>query len=268
MHELSATDKGRTIDWGKTSVDYAKYRSGPPSRFYQILQALGVGNPEQNILDLGTGTGLLACQFARQGARVAGIDLSANQIERAKKNAIAENLAVDFRCSPAEYTPFDDGTFDVITANQCWLYFDKEKIIPEIKRLLKPHGLLVTSHFSWLPRQDPVAQATEQLVLQHNPAWSASDWSGQIPNEPSWAKDHFNVQGMFWFDAPIGFSHESWRGRIRACRGVGAGLEGVAVEKFDADHQTLLERIVPNEFTVLHRIDAHLFKPKLVAGGW
>ena len=263
MHELSATDKGRTIDWGKTSQDYAEYRPGPPFRFYQMLQALGIGKKGQVILDLGTGTGLLACQFARQGASVDGIDLSGNLIETARKAAHAENLSVDFRCSPAEEIPFDDGTFDVITANQCWLYFDKAKVIPEVKRLLRPQGLLVTSHFSWLPRLDPVAQATEQLVLQHNPAWSASDWSGHIPNEPSWAEGHFSVQGMFWFDAPIGFTHESWRGRIRACRGVGAGLEGGAVEKFDTEHQLLLEKIVPPEFTVLHRIDAHVFNGQL-----
>jgi len=168
---------------------------------------------------LGTGTGLLARQFAHQGANVTGIDISATQIETAKNLALQDNLTVDFYAGPAEEVPCEDGSFEVITANQCWLYFDKAKMIPEVKRLLKPSGLLVTSHFSWLPRLDPVAKATEELVLKHNPAWSANDWSGNIPMTPSWSEEHFQVQGMFWFDAPIGFTHESWRGRIRAASG-------------------------------------------------
>jgi 2-polyprenyl-3-methyl-5-hydroxy-6-metoxy-1,4-benzoquinol methylase len=258
MHTINPIDPGRTIDWGKTSQDYATHRPGPPPRFYQTLQTWGVGVAGQTILDLGTGTGVLARQFARQGAVVHGIDIAANQIATAQQLAAQEGLAVDFQCVPAEELSFADATFDVITANQCWLYFDKAKVIPVVKRLLRPGGMLVTSHFSWLPRLDPVAHATEQLVLQHNPAWSAHDWSGEIPTHPAWAEGHFAVKGMFWFDEPVPFTYESWRGRIRACRGVGAALDAVDVAKFDAAHEAMLAGMVPAEFTVLHRVDAHL----------
>lgn len=259
MHTINPIDPGRTIDWGKTSEDYATHRPGPPPRFYQTLQTWGVGLPGQTMLDLGTGTGVLARQFARQGATVHGIDISDNQIAAAQQLAAAERLAVDFQSVPAEELSFADAAFDVITANQCWLYFDKAKVIPVVKRLLRPGGLLVTSHFSWLPRLDPVAGATEALVLQHNPAWTAGDWSGEIPQVPAWAEGQFQVKGMFWFDEPVLFTYESWCGRIRACRGVGAALDAAEVAHFDAAHRTLLEAMVPEEFTVLHRVDAHLF---------
>lgn len=262
MHGINPIDPGMTIDWGKTSGDYGSFRPGPPISFYQRLFALGVGKENQRILDLGTGTGVLARQFARQGAIVAGTDISSGQIEMARALAVEEKLNVDFQVSPAESSQFSDKTFDVITANQCWLYFDKTKVIPEVKRLLKPGGLLVTSHFSWLPRLDSIAKLSEELVLKHNPNWTAKDWHGNVPPFPKWAENHFNLRAMFYFDEPINFTRESWRGRIRACRGIGAALPEDKVENFDKEHAGLLEKITPETFSILHRIDAHFFEPK------
>jgi len=63
-------DGGRAIDWSRTSADYAMHRPGPPARLYELLAALGVGAGGQRLLDLGTGTGLVAREFARRGAVV------------------------------------------------------------------------------------------------------------------------------------------------------------------------------------------------------
>ena len=52
-------DSGTAFDWGKTSRDYAVYRPGYPASFYTVLQAVDIGTPGQDILDLGTGTGVL-----------------------------------------------------------------------------------------------------------------------------------------------------------------------------------------------------------------
>jgi len=258
MHGLSAIDPGSTVDWGKTSADYAAHRPGPPESFYERLRALGVGLPGQRILDLGTGTGVLARAFAARGARVAGVDVAEEQVAMARALGGAAGLTLDLRTSPAEATPFPDASFDVLTANQCWLYFDRERAIAEARRLLVPGGTLVTSHFSWLPRKDPVAAASEALILEHNPRWTAAGWSGVIPACPSWAAPRLRVRAMFFYDEPVPFTREGWRGRIRASRGIGASLAPDAIARFDEAHARLLERIAPERFTVLHRIDAHL----------
>jgi hypothetical protein len=57
------------------------------------------------------------------------------------------------------------------------------------------------------------------------------------------------------------FTRASWRGRFRACRGVGASMADDEVAAFDAEHARLLEQSVPAQFTVLHRIDCHIFRP-------
>lgn len=260
MQGLSNKDGDRDIDWGRTSGDYAVHRPGPPPSFYERLAAWGVGQPGQRILDLGTGTGVLARQFARQGAAVSGIDVAAEQIETARRLAAEEDIAVDFRHGRAEDLPWQEPAFDFATANQCFLYFDKPAVVRELRRVLRPGGRLVTSHFSWLPRLDEIARQSEELVLAHNPDWTAADWDGCIPEFPEWARPWFEVEAFFVYDEPVPFTRESWAGRIRACRGVGATMTTAEMARFEAAHRDLLSRIAPDEFTILHRLDAHLFR--------
>lgn len=106
-----------------------------------------------------------------------------------------------------------------------------------------------------------MARASEELVLRFNPDWSAADWPGEVPEMPSWAHGRFEKVGGFVFDVDVPFTREQWRGRLRACRGVGASLSPEEVAAFDTAHAELLERIVPEEFTVLHRVDAFVLRP-------
>lgn len=258
MHQKQPIDPGRAIDWSLTSADYAAHRPGPPKRLYDMLALLGVGVPGQRLLDIGTGTGLVAREFARRGLHVAGTDIAAGQINAARAGARSEGLDIDFQVAPAERCPHPDAGFDVVTASQCWLYFDVPRTCSELKRVLKPGGVLVTMHFSWLPRVDPIARESEKLALRFNPAWRGAHWSGEIPSVPSWTVGHAEVRSMFWFDEAVPFTHDRWRGRMRACRGVGATLNPSEVAAFDAEHARLLEQIAPPQFTVLHRVDAHV----------
>ncbi|HUJ75910.1 MAG TPA: class I SAM-dependent methyltransferase [bacterium] len=248
------------IDWSVTSADYAEHRPGPPLSYYRRLQALGVGLPGQSLLDLGTGTGLVARQLARQGARVTGVDVAEGQIAAARREAEAEGLAVEFRVAPAEQIPFEAASFDAIVANQSWWWFDVPRASAEATRLLKPGGVLVVSQFNWLVRHDPVAKASEQLVLQFNPTFDRAAWHGRVRPFPAWAEGLFTLQAMFWYDEAVPFTRDSWRGRLRASYPVAAlGPEGVA--RFDQAHEELLQRIAPERFGVVHRIVAHLLLP-------
>jgi ubiquinone/menaquinone biosynthesis C-methylase UbiE len=67
----------------------------------------------QSVLDVGCGTGVTAITAARIGARVRGVDLTPELLERARENARIANVEIDFREGDAEALPFDDATFDV-----------------------------------------------------------------------------------------------------------------------------------------------------------
>ncbi|MDA7784740.1 class I SAM-dependent methyltransferase, partial [Pseudomonadales bacterium] len=92
-------------------------RPGPPLSFYQKLAALEIGLPGQTVLDLGTGTGVIARQMVRQGCKVWATDISDTQVKMAQTLATDENLHITFATASAETTDFADNSFDVITAH-------------------------------------------------------------------------------------------------------------------------------------------------------
>ena len=159
----------------------------------------------------------------------------------------------------AEALPFHARDFDVVIANQCWLYFDKVRTVPEVRRVLKPTGVLVTSHFNFMPRVDDIVRQSEKLVLRYNSQWTGGLWDGFVPEQPEWSRGAATVRARICYDEPVWFTREEWRGRMRALRGVGASLSSEQITAFDRDHDALLRRIAPDQFPVTHRIDAHVF---------
>lgn len=254
-------DQGKPSDWGRTSQDYGLYRPGYPESFYKRISALDIAKPGQRVLDLGTGTGNVARALARMGCQVVGIDVSAPQISEARRLAAEEKLDIDFRVLSAEETGLPDHSFDLITAAQSFLYFEVARAIAEVKRLLTRHGRLLTCHLGWLPRQDAIARRTEDLILKHNPSWTAGNLSGEVPPVIEAFRKDFRVKAFFVYEEALSFTRESWRGRIRACRGIGASLTPEQVEIFDREHAELLARTTPEQFRVLHWIDAHIMEP-------
>ena len=244
------------IDFGLTARDFREHRVGFPDQFFNRLVAHGVGLPGQRIIDVGTGTGTIARGLAVRGSLVVGLDPSQPLLEEARGMAKDAGVQIHFLQGTVEDSGLPDGICEAIVAGQCWHWFDREKAASECRRLLVPAGKLVIAHFDWLPYKDSVACATEQLITQHNPDWNMNGSTGIYPE---WLNDvgsaGFVSIETFSFDVDVEYSHEDWRGRMRASAGVGATMEANAIDSFDADLANLLANQFSQEpLMVAHRI--------------
>lgn len=243
-------DGGNGFDWGKTAAEYAKYRDIYPSEFWKPLIDVGLFRKGRRVLDLGTGTGVLPRSVCQYGAEFIGTDISPEQIEQAER--LSAGLPITYRVCAAEKLAFPDASFDTVTACQCFFYFDHAVVIPLLARLLKPGGQLALTYLAWLPEEDPIAQASERLVLRYHPGWTGAGEYRRPVDLPSILHQYFTLEQADRFDLSIPFTRESWAGRIYACRGVGASLPPDALECFQREHRALLEQIAPERFTILH----------------
>jgi SAM-dependent methyltransferase len=255
-------DKGNEFDWGKASKDYAKYRDIYPDEFYEKIVDLGLCVKGQKVLDLGTGTGVLPRNMHKYGAEFIGADIAENQIIEARKLSDVQGLDIKFIVASAEQTNQPSDYFDVITACQCFFYFDKAKVLPEISRMLKPNGHFLILFMAWLPFESEIAKASEKLVLKYNPAWTGGSMTRLENSIPNWSMELFTCENIISYDINVPFTRESWHGRIRACRGIGASLSAEAIAEFDKEHMQLLEKIAPKQFEILHFATIHDFKVK------
>lgn len=243
-------DGGRAFDWGKTSGDYAKYRDIYPPEFYEKIRARKLCMEGQTVLDLGTGTGVLPRNMVRYGAKWIGTDISEEQIQQAV--LLSKGMNIDYYTMPAEDLRFPDDSFDVITACQCFWYFDHARLMPEIYRMLKPNGRILVLYMAWLPFEDRIANASEALVLKYNPDWTGGGETIHPIQIPACYQERFALVYHEEYPIHVRFTREGWHGRMKACRGVGASLSEDAVNAWEREHLKLLAEIAPEEFDVLH----------------
>ena len=115
-----------------------------------------------SILDVATGTGDLAIQFAQNipAKKIIGFDISEGMLSMARKKVANTTLEskVDFIKGDGEQMPFEDCSFDVITVSFGVRNFENlEKGLSEILRVLKKEGLLIILETS-VPKKFPFKQ--------------------------------------------------------------------------------------------------------------
>jgi SAM-dependent methyltransferase len=258
MSSAEVRFKELRADFGKTAIDYGRHRAGFPDEFYERLAKSGIIRAGMRALDLGTGTGTIARGLALRGCEVIGLDRSLPLMEQAAELDRGAGVVVKYVNAAAEETGLPAAEFDLVTAGQCWHWFDRPRAAAESRRVLKPGGRLVIAHFDWIPLPGNMVEATEKLIEKHNPKWK---FGGGLGIHPQWPQDMaiagFKDIETFSFDIDAIYTHEAWRGRIRASAGVGASLAPEAVAAFDDELRAMLTERWPNDTTpVLHRVFA------------
>jgi SAM-dependent methyltransferase len=250
------------VDFGKTAHDYASYRAGFPDSFFKKLDELGLFAGKPRVLDIGTGTGTVARGFALRGCEVTGLDPSENLIAEARVLDQKAGAHVKYVIGTAEKTGLPDHFFDIITAGQCFHWFDKEKALVEIKRLLKPEGRFVIGYFDWINRPGNPVDAMYALQKKYNPAWQNQWPLGFYPQKPGELTfDGFSSTGSFCYEEDVPYTHIGWRGRMRAYAAIGGSLPKPVVEQFDAEFaQVLAEKFKDDVMLIPHKVWAEVWQ--------
>lgn len=243
-------DGGKPFDWGETSKDYAKFRDIYPSEFYEKIIRRKLCTNGQNVLDIGTGTGVLPRNMYHYGAKWTATDISENQIEQAK--ILSKGMDIDYFAVATEDINFNDNSFDVITACQCFWYFKHEVVMPNLCRMLKQGGNILVLYMAWLPFEDKIAGASENLVLKYNPDWNGCGETIHPIYIPDCYNEKFDLVYHEEYPIKVPFTRESWHGRIKACRGIGASLNETEIAMWEKEHKKMLAEIAPAEFEILH----------------
>jgi demethylmenaquinone methyltransferase/2-methoxy-6-polyprenyl-1,4-benzoquinol methylase len=98
-----------------------------------------------HVLDVATGTGLVAAELVRRGFRVTGVDQSAQMLTRARERFGGR---VDLVEASAEALPFVDASFDHLTVTYLLRYVDDPgATLAELARVVRPGGVVASLEF-------------------------------------------------------------------------------------------------------------------------
>lgn len=253
-------DKNNNFDFSKTSGDYALYRDIYPKEFYDCFIKNGIGIKGTTLLDIGTGTGVIPRNLYQYGAKIIGTDISESQIDEAKK--LSKDMNIEYYAQSAENLDFKDKSFDSISICQCIWYLDPRSLVDTLDKLLKDDGKVIITYMAWLPKEDNIAQKSEDLVLKYNPNWTGCNATRNYPYVPKELLDKFEIVKEDLFDSDIPFTIDSWAGRIRACRGTGAALDPETLEKFNEEHIKMLKENTKEPFIIKHFISYSILMKK------
>jgi ubiquinone/menaquinone biosynthesis C-methylase UbiE len=157
--------------FGRRVDRYAELDVFSEEQYYRPLLELAEPGPGDQVLDLATGTGLLALMAARRAARVVGTDVTPEMLEKARERIAADGRDnIEFMEAPVTGLPFPDGSFDLVTCRLAFHHFpDPARALAEIIRVLKAGGRFVMEDV-FGPEDAATAEKRERLERRFDPS--------------------------------------------------------------------------------------------------
>jgi SAM-dependent methyltransferase len=132
--------------------DYAAFRPDYPDALLDAVTALAPGRALA--WDCGTGSGQAALPLAGRFARVVATDASEQQIAHARPHP-----RVEYRVAREDASGLPDGSADLVTVAQALHWFDLDRFYAEVRRVLRPGGVLAAWSYGLMLIDAPVDAA-------------------------------------------------------------------------------------------------------------
>ena len=133
--------------WDRTAKSYDHFMKKDHKAYKQMYSLIYPVVRHKQVLELATGTGLIAKHIVRFADHIEATDASQEMIEQAKQGVKSTKLY--FSVQDMFHLPYADQSFDVvIVANALHIVPEPEKALSEIRRVLKDDGVLVAPTFT------------------------------------------------------------------------------------------------------------------------
>jgi len=161
--------------------------------------------------DLAAGTGKLTRLLVPSGARVVAVE-PVREMREQLELAVPGAHVLE---GPAEALPLRDSSVDCVTAAQSFHWFDYERALPELARVIRPGGLLAVIR-NLRDERDPLVAAVNEVITPFVPAEQADErpWRDAIESSRAFGEIE---QRTFSFEQPLDvdglvgrFASNSW----------------------------------------------------------
>ncbi|HEX5449655.1 MAG TPA: methyltransferase domain-containing protein, partial [Gaiellaceae bacterium] len=187
--------------WGQGSYEKLAARFGPVQD--ELIEKLELA-PGDRVLDVATGTGEVAVRAAKAGATVTAIDIADPMLEKARRRAEEEGVAISFDLGDVEYLPYEDACFDVISSNFGLVFApDHANVATELARVACPGARL--GFTAWKPNAK-LGELYRRFSEEPVEGREAYEWGREDHVEDMLGED-FDlefVDGTLWLEAESG----------------------------------------------------------------
>lgn len=133
--------------WDRTAKIYDRFMCKDHKAYKQMYSLIYPVVRHKQVLELATGTGLIAKHIVRSAEHIEATDASPEMIAQAKQGVCSSKL--HFSVQDMFALPYVDQSFDVvIVSNALHIVQNPEKALAEIRRVLKDDGVLIAPTFT------------------------------------------------------------------------------------------------------------------------
>ena len=186
------TERSRSFE--TVAADYERHRPDYPEEALRwAAEQLGLED-HARVLDLGAGTGKLSRGLVGLGFDVVAVEPGGPMLEQLR-NAVPDAEAI---VGPAEAIPLPDASVDAAFAAQAYHWFDRERAVPELHRVLRSNGGLALL-WNWWDERDPLQRELGELIgyAGHEPYRDE-----ELPAEPWFRELGRRVVETVWESSP------------------------------------------------------------------